>query len=70
MSPDLNPVEYLWNVLKWEVERRQPSNLQNLTEIITEEWTNISQSTCADLVHSMPRHVQAVVVNNGGSTKY
>ncbi|KAF7664995.1 hypothetical protein LDENG_00158330 [Lucifuga dentata] len=52
------------------MEQRQPSKLGNLNEIITEEWANISQSTCTDLVHSMPRRVQAVLANNGGSTKY
>ncbi|KAF7668387.1 hypothetical protein LDENG_00017740 [Lucifuga dentata] len=53
MSPDLNPID-LWNALKRKVEQLQPSNLSNLTEM-TAKRANISLTTCADLVHSMPR---------------
>ena len=54
MSPDLNPIE---PVLKRQVEQRQPSNIQELRNVISTEWENIQASTCSNLVHSMPRRL-------------
>ena len=69
MSPDLNPIEPLWDIFKRQVEERQVSNIRQLREIIIEEWKNIPATTCAALVNSMPRRVQVVLDNNGAHTK-
>ena len=34
MSPDLNPIEHVWNHLKRQVEMRQPSNLHELKDVV------------------------------------
>ena len=47
MSPDLNPIEHLWGILKRKVKERQVSNIRQLREIIMEEWKNIPATTCA-----------------------
>lgn len=70
MSPDLNPIEHLWGVLKRKVEERQVSNIRQLRDVITEEWKAIPSATCAGLVNSMPRRIQSVLDNNGAHTKY
>lgn len=70
MSPDLNPIEHMWGILKRKVEERNVSNITQLREIIQEEWNRIPTVTCASLVNSMPRRVAAVLKNNGGHTKY
>lgn len=70
MSPDLNPIEHLWGILKRQVECHSPSNLQSLKEIIVEEWKKIDVAKCSQLVHSMPRRLGAVIANYGGHTKY
>ena len=69
MSPDLNPIEHLWGILKRKVEERQVSKIRQLREVV-EEWKNIPATTCAALVNSMSRRVQAVLDNNGAHTKY
>ena len=56
--------------LKVKVEECQVSNIRQLHEVIMEEWKNISATTCAALVNSMPRRVQAVLDNNGAHTKF
>ncbi len=70
MSPDLNPIEHLWGILKRQVELHSPSSIQSLKEVILEEWKKIDLAKCRQLVHSMPRRLGAVTKNHGGHTKY
>ncbi len=70
MSPDLNPIEHIWGILKRQVEHHSPSSIQSLKEVILEEWKNIDLAKCRQLVHSMPRRLGAVIKNHGGHTKY
>ncbi len=37
MSPDLNPIEHMWGILKWKVEKHHVSNIQQLRDVIMEE---------------------------------
>ncbi len=70
MSPDLNPIEHLWGILKRQVEHHSPSSIQSLKEVILEEWKKIDLAKCRQLVLSMPRRLGAVIKNHGGHTKY
>ncbi len=70
MSPDLNPIEHLWGILKRQVEHHSPSSIQSLKEVILEEWKKIDLAKCHQLVNSMPRRLGAVIKNHGGHTKY
>ena len=70
MSPDLNPVEHLWGILKWKVEERKVFNIYQLGDVIMEEWKRIPVATCEAPVNSMPQRVKALLENNGGHTKY
>ncbi len=67
MSPDLNPIEHLWGILKWKVE---VSNIHQLRDDVMKEWKRTPVATCEALVNSMPKRVKAVLENNGGHTKY
>ncbi len=55
MSPDLNPIEHLWGILKRKVEERKVSNIHQLRDVIMEEWKRTPVATCEALVNSMPR---------------
>ena len=70
MSPDLNPIEHLWGILKQKVEVCKVSNICQLPDVVIEEWKSISVATCEALVNSMLRRVKAVLGNDGGHTKY
>ena len=70
MSPDLNPIEHLWGIIKWKVEVRKVSNIHQLRDVVMEEWKSIPMATCESLVNSMSRRVKAVLDNDGGYTKY
>ncbi len=70
MSPDLNPIEHLWGILKQNVEERKVSNIHQLCDVVMEEWKRTSVANCEALVNSMPKRLKAVLENNGSHTKY
>ena len=65
-SPDLNPIEHLWEVLFHKVENKKKSNLQ----LLQEAWVDIPAATIQKLVHSMPARCAAVVKAKGHHTRY
>ena len=71
-SPDLNPIEHLWDVLEQQVRSMEapPRNLQDLKDLLLTSWCQIPQDTFRGLVESMPRRVRAVLVARGGPTQY
>ena len=42
-SPDLNPIEHIWDLLDWRVRARAilPRNVRELAGALVEEWGNI-----------------------------
>ena len=69
-SPDLNPIEHLWEVLFRKVENKKPSNLNALWQLLQEAWVDIPAATIQKLVHSMPARCAAVVKAKGRHTRY
>lgn len=71
-SPDLNPIEHLWDVLKRKLAsyETQPRRIHELWERIEEEWSRISKEECLSLIESMPRRIEAVLKAKGRNTKY
>ena len=57
-SPDLNPIENLWSIVKRNVEKKMPKNISDLRRFMIEEWDDIPQSTLIGLVRSMKRRYQ------------
>ena len=64
-SPDLNPIENLWAIVKRNVEKRRPKNLSELESFLGEEWDNIPNSLLINLVDSMSRGCNEVIEKNG-----
>lgn len=69
-SPDLTIIENIWDLLKRQVECRQPCTLEELWKVIQEEWEKIPASIFERLYESMPNRVAAVLNSNGRSTSY
>ena len=69
-SPDLNPIENLWQDPKTAVHKRSPSNLTELELFCKEEWAKTLVCGCAKLVETYPKRLAAVIAAKGGSTKY
>ncbi len=66
-SPDLNPIEHLWDVVEREIciMDVQPTNLQQLRDAFMSIWTKISEECFQHLVESVPRRIKAVLKSKG-----
>ena len=71
-SPDLNPIELLWDVLERRLRARphRPSSIPLLNAAHREGWAAIPQETFQHLVERMPARVEAVIKAKGGPTPY
>jgi hypothetical protein len=72
MSPDMNPIEHLWDYLGKKVNERE-QKCQNIAELRTaliEEWQRYPQNKLRRLVQGMRRRVQELLQKRGGYTRY
>ncbi|MDF4419859.1 transposase, partial [Vibrio parahaemolyticus] len=65
-SPDLNPIELVWDELDRKVKNKQPTSAANLYEMLTEAWEEISSDYLMKLIARMPRVCEAVIKAKGG----
>ncbi|CAB4396436.1 unnamed protein product [Rhizophagus irregularis] len=77
-SPDLNPIENLWAILKGNVERRvnnwvmkkKSLGANDFQGIIQQEWDNIDKNLFFSLADSMSDQINMVIENNGYTINY
>ncbi|GFW41882.1 transposable element Tcb1 transposase [Trichonephila clavipes] len=69
-SPDLNPIENMWDYLQLKLYEHQISNKQDLRKYLVEEWTKIDRSFCKKLIQCMPNRLLEVIKRKGGPTRY
>ena len=71
-SPDLNPIEHLWDQLKRSVYRRiaEYNTLADLAQLLKEEWMAIPQRRVSRLVNTMRRRCLQVIEKRGGYTHF
>lgn len=69
-SPDLNPIEHLWDALGRQIGSRAFPNNEKLWQHLQEQWQLIPRVYISKLVESMPRRVDAVIKARGGYTRY
>lgn len=72
LSPDLNPIEHLWDHLQRELNAVQPrpTTARQLEQAVRQIWANTPINVINTLVRSMPDRCQAVINANGGHTQY
>ncbi len=54
-SPDLNPIENLWGIVKRKMRDTRPNNADELKATVKETWASIPPQQCHKLITSMPR---------------
>ena len=69
-SPDLNPIENAWNVLKKQIQEKRPSSINDLQHELKKLWVTLDSTYFAALADSMPRRLQIVINSKGEMTKY
>ncbi|GBN66775.1 Transposable element Tcb1 transposase [Araneus ventricosus] len=71
-SPDLNPMEHVWDMLGRRIAARQspPTCLPELRRALLDEWCNIPQDQIDNLILSMPRRSKACIASSGRHTPY
>ena len=78
-SPDLNPIENLWAVMKVKIYQLYPwleyapdnqETLQALIQAAKEAWDAIDSAVLQNLCATMPHRVQAIIIADGWYTKY
>ena len=70
-SPDLNPIEYIWKLLKDHLGQKGiPKDEAELCGWVEELWDPLCELYCPSLYDSMPRRVTSVIKAKGGHTKY
>ena len=75
-SPDLNPIEHLWDELEGRLQARpnHQTSVPDLTNALVAEWKQVPAAMFQHLVDSLRRRVEAVTAANtaakGGPTLY
>lgn len=69
-SPDLNPIENLWDELDRNIRKTPIRSKEELKIRLTEEWERISVDYLKKIILNMPKRLQHVVKQNGNPTKY
>ena len=72
MSPDLNPIEHIWDMLGRRIQAQEPpvQNICQLEEALHREWQQLSQQDIRRLTGGMRRRVEVVIQARGGYTRY
>ncbi|GFV70631.1 transposable element Tcb2 transposase [Trichonephila clavipes] len=71
-SPNMNPIEHVWDALGRRVAGRQPppQTLQELERALLEDWDRIPQLVINSLIDSMPQRCSTLLAVHGNHTPY
>jgi hypothetical protein len=65
-SPDLNPLELIWDEIDRQVQKQKPTSKAALLEIVNALWRDLTPEKLLKCVDRMPRLLKAVIEAEGG----
>lgn len=72
-SPDLNPIETVWNWMKDYIEKKFGDvqlSYDRLRAAVQEAWDELPREKLIELVQSMKQRCEDVIAAEGGHTKW
>jgi transposase len=71
-SPDLNPIENLWSIIKQRRAKKfgMPTTKNELIQQIFQIWENIDAEIKKKLAESVPKRLKELIENNGKQLNY
>lgn len=70
-SPDMNPIEHIWDLLGQSVRRNHViNNIRDLTLALVQEWNAIPNYVIRRYVRSMRSRIIALIHRRGGHNRY
>ncbi|RFU31197.1 hypothetical protein B7463_g5132, partial [Scytalidium lignicola] len=72
-SPDLSPIETIWNRMKDILEELDPETHRNylrLRSVVSSSWDSVTDAEIRDIIHTMPQRCKDVIEAKGAYTKW
>jgi len=64
MSPDINPIENVWHLLKMLLQKKKIGNYRSLVAAINREWKALPKELAGRLSATMKNRVSEVIDRN------
>ena len=64
-SPDLSPIENVWEILKRRLDGIKVDSLNHLWDLLQREWYVIENKTISKVYASMPSRVHTTIKSRG-----
>lgn len=71
-SPDLNPIENLWGIVKKRLRKMDCTTKEKMICAVIKVWFHDQEirEICKKLIDSMPRRIDMIIKERGGHIKY
>jgi transposase len=70
MSPDQNPIENVWRLLKINISKKKIKTVKGLKGQIMKEWDRLPNQLAVNLVNSMRNRIETLIRSDGDYTMY
>jgi hypothetical protein len=70
MSPDQNPIENIWRIMKIKISKKKIRTINGLKAQLVKEWKALPKELAENLVESMKRRTASLIEANGDYTLY